>query len=61
MLINIEIEKDGKFQADANIESIKVDANMNYEKKENTLIVSANSAVPFVVVGYRIKGNKQGD
>jgi len=56
--ISVEVEKNGKYQVDANIESIQVDTNMNFKKKENTLIVSANNAVPFGVVGYKIKGNK---
>jgi len=56
--INIEVEKNGKYQADVNLENIEIESNMDFEKKENTLIISGNNTVPFGVVGYKIKGNK---
>jgi hypothetical protein len=56
--ISVDIEKDGKYQADVDFKNVELNPSMKYEKKENTLIVSSNSEVPFGVVGYKIKGNK---
>ncbi|NJO90973.1 MAG: hypothetical protein HC831_19930 [Chloroflexia bacterium] len=56
--ITVDIEKDGKYQADVDFKNVELNPSMKYEKKENTLIVSNNSDVPFGVVGYKIKGNK---
>lgn len=56
--ISVEVEKDGNYEADVNVKEVDVSANMNYEKIENTIIVSNNKDVPFGVVGYKIKGNR---
>ena len=56
--ISIDVEKDGKYLADVEFKNVEISPGLEFEKKENTLIVSGNSDVPFGVVGYKIKGNK---
>jgi len=56
--ISVDIERNGKYEADLEFKNVEVNPSMKFEKKENTLIVSGNSDVPFGVVGYKIKGNK---
>lgn len=53
--ISVEVKKGGKYEADVNVNEIEVGASLAYEKKENALIVSNNRAVPFGVIGYKIK------
>jgi len=56
--IVVEVEKNGEYQADVELKKVDVSAGMSYEKKENTLIISNNSKVPFGVVGFKIKANQ---
>ncbi|NPA36875.1 MAG: hypothetical protein GXO47_08500 [Chlorobi bacterium] len=53
--VTVEIEKSGRFEADVNVKSVDVEADANYKKEENSIIVSHNSSVPFGVIGYQIK------
>ena len=53
--VTVEVEKNGSFEADVNLETVEVEANADFKKKENSIIVSHNSSVPFGVVGYKIK------
>jgi hypothetical protein len=53
--VTVEVEKNGRFEADINVPSVDVEADANFTKKENSIIVSHNSSVPFGVIGYKIK------
>jgi hypothetical protein len=53
--VSVEVEKDGGFEADVNVKNVKVEGNVNFEKENNTLLISHNSEVPFGVIGYMIK------
>jgi hypothetical protein len=56
--VTVEVKKGGSFEADVNVPSVNVEAGASFKKKENTLIVSQNSTVPFGVIGYKIKARK---
>ncbi len=53
--VTVEVEKGGSFEADVNAQSVDVEGSAHFKKKENSLIVSQNSSVPFGVIGYKIK------
>jgi len=56
--VSIEVEKEGDFEADVDVKNVDVEANVNFEKENNTLLISKNSEVPFGVIGYIIKKNR---
>ncbi len=56
--VTVEVEKGGSFEADVNVQSVDVEIGAKFKKKENSLIVSQNSSVPFGVIGYKIKARK---
>ncbi len=56
--VTVEIEKAGKFEADLALENINVAGNTNFQKKENAILVSNNTEVPFGVVCFQIKNGK---
>lgn len=56
--LEIKVERNGKFEADVDVNNVDVGGNMGFGKKENTLLVSNNKEAPFDVIGFKIKGNK---
>jgi len=56
--ITVNIDKGSGFEADIDVKNVDVEGDLNIERKENTILVSGNPAVPFGVIGYKIKGNK---
>lgn len=55
--INIEVEKNGSFEASGSANGIEAEAEMRISKKDDMLLVSNNYKVPFGVIAYKIKGN----
>lgn len=54
----VEVEKNGKFEAESSLDEINFKGNANVEKKENAILVSNNKEIPFGVVCYKIKRRK---
>lgn len=55
--VSVEVEKAGKFEADTTLENIDFTGNTSFKKKENAILVSNNTEVPFGVVCFQIKNN----
>lgn len=53
--VSVEVEKAGKFEADTTLENIDITGNASFKKKENAILVSNNTEVPFGVVCFQIK------
>ena len=56
--ITVSVDKGSGYEADLDVKNIDVDGELKVKRQENTILVSGNPAVPFGVIGYKIKGNK---
>ena len=57
--LSLDMISTSSAEADVDIRNdIEVEGSIEYDKSENTFLISNNEKVPFGVIGYKIKGNR---